>query len=197
MRPRQTVQAAGCSSAANRRQRVARCRGGGVRRGCDARSDAGRLAAEADTDVRLLGPVEVSVDGRRVRLGGSKARALVAILALNAAKPVSADRPIEGLWGEQPPATLRAYVSRLQRAFEASGDGSTIVTRPNGYELRVEPDEVDAMRFERPVARGAPRRALTLSRGRALDDGRAVRRRRDPPARRAAADGDRAGDRHR
>jgi DNA-binding SARP family transcriptional activator len=125
-------------------------------------------------DVRLLGPVEVSVNGRRVPLGGSKSRALVAILALNAAKPVSADRLIEGLWGEQPPPTatktLQAYVSRLRRALEASGDGTTIVTRPNGYELRVAPEDVDARRFERLVARGAPREALTLWRGEALDD---------------------------
>ncbi len=125
-------------------------------------------------DVRLLGPVEVSVDGRRVPLGGSKARALVAILALNAAKPVSSDRLIAGLWGEEPPPTatktLQAYVSRLRRALEAGGDGSTIVTRPSGYELRVGPDDVDARRFERLVERGSPREALTLWRGGALDD---------------------------
>ena len=125
-------------------------------------------------DVRLLGPVEASIDRRPVPLGGAKPRALFAILALNAAKTVSSDRLIEGLWGEDPPATaaktLQAYVSRLRRALEASGDGTSIVTRPRGYELRLAPDDVDAQRFERLVARGAPREALALWRGRALED---------------------------
>ena len=125
-------------------------------------------------DVRLLGPVEASVDRRPVPLGGAKPRALLAILALSAAKTVSAERLIEGLWGEEPPATaaktLQAYVSRLRRALEASGDGTSIVTRPRGYELRVAPDDVDARRFERLVTRGAPREALALWRGRALED---------------------------
>jgi WD40 repeat protein/DNA-binding SARP family transcriptional activator len=125
-------------------------------------------------DVRLLGPVEASIDRRPVPLGGAKPRALLAILALNAARTVSSDRLIEGLWGEDPPATaaktLQAYVSRLRRALEAAGDGSAIVTRPRGYELRLAPDHVDAQRFERLIERGAPHEALALWRGRALED---------------------------
>ena len=39
--------------------------------------------------IRLLGLVEVSLDGRRVSLGGSKQRALLALLALNVNAPVS------------------------------------------------------------------------------------------------------------
>ena len=93
----------------------------------------------------------------------------------------------------------RPYVSRLRRAFEASGDGTALVTRARGYELRLAPDDVDAQRFERLIARGAPREALAPvarpgARGRR---GRTVRGRGDPPARGAAARGDRAGDRRR
>ena len=39
--------------------------------------------------IRLLGLVEVSLDGRPVALGGSKQRALLALLALNVNAPVS------------------------------------------------------------------------------------------------------------
>ena len=125
-------------------------------------------------DIRVLGPVEACIDGRPVPLGGAKPRALFAMLALNVATTVSADRLMEGLWGEQLPPTaaktLRAHVSRLRRALEASGDGTAIVTRAHGYELRLAPEDVDARRFERLVERGAPREALTLWRGRALED---------------------------
>jgi DNA-binding SARP family transcriptional activator len=56
-------------------------------------------------DVRVLGPVEASVDGRPIALGGGKPRALLAMLALNAGSAVSAARLVDGLWGERPPAT--------------------------------------------------------------------------------------------
>ena len=56
-------------------------------------------------EIRLLGLVEASHDGHAVPLGGAKPRALLAMLALHANAPVSADRLIEGLWGERPPAT--------------------------------------------------------------------------------------------
>ena len=49
-------------------------------------------------DVRVLGPLEVSVEGRPVALGGGKPRALLAMLALHAGAAVSSDRLIEGLW---------------------------------------------------------------------------------------------------
>src|SRR5215210_7857768 len=115
-------------------------------------------------------PVEASVAGRPIALGGGKPRALLALLALNAGSAVSSDRLIEGLWGEQPPATasklVQVYVSQLRKALAAIADGAEIVTRRHGYELRVGPGTVDAERFERLVARGAPREALGLWRGR-------------------------------
>jgi predicted ATPase/DNA-binding SARP family transcriptional activator len=125
-------------------------------------------------DVRVLGPVEASVDGRPIALGGGKPRALLAMLALNAGSAVSAARLIDGLWGEQPPATasklVQVYVSQLRKALAAGGDGAAIVTRRQGYELRVGAGTVDADHFERLLARGASREALELWRGPPLDD---------------------------
>jgi DNA-binding SARP family transcriptional activator len=118
--------------------------------------------------------VEATVDGRPVSLGGAKPRAVLAMLALNPSTTVSTDRLIDGLWGSEPPATaaktLQVYVSRLRRALTANGDGADIVTRPHGYELRLAPDHVDACRFERLLAHGAPREALAVWRGPPLDD---------------------------
>ena len=83
-------------------------------------------------------------------------------------------RLIDGLWGEQPPATatkiVQVYVSQLRKALAAGGDGAEIVTRGRGYELRLGSGAVDAQRFERLVAQAAPREALALWRGSPLDD---------------------------
>src|SRR3954452_25203538 len=125
-------------------------------------------------DVQLLGAVEASVDGRSIRLGGGKPRALLAMLALDAGSTVSTERLIDGLWGEAPPATanklVQVYVSQLRKALAAGGDAPAIVTRRHGYELRGGPDAVDTARFARLVATGSPREALALWRGPPLDD---------------------------
>ena len=125
-------------------------------------------------DVRLLGPVEASVDERTVAVGAGKPRALLAILALHAGSTVSSDRLIDALWGERPPATaaklVQLHVSQLRKALAAAGNGKQILTRGHGYELRLGPDELDVTRFQRLVASGRPREALTLWRGPALDD---------------------------
>ena len=130
----------------------------------------------ATMEIRLLGLVEASHDGHAVPLGGAKPRALLAILALQANAPVSADRLIEGLWGERPPATahklVQVLVSQLRK--QLAGADAEIVTRGRGYELRVDPDAVDALRFERLLTSGENgshvREALALWRGPPLDD---------------------------
>src|SRR4051794_23239263 len=125
-------------------------------------------------DLRVLGPVEARVDERPVAIGAGKPRALLAMLALNVGSPVASGRLVDGLWGEEPPATankmVQVYVSQLRKVLAASGDGAEIVTRGHGYELRLGDGEVDARRFERLVAEGAPRDALALWRGPPLDD---------------------------
>src|SRR5687767_13551033 len=81
--------------------------------------------SRAGMEFRILGPLEVADDGRRVELGGRKQRALLAILLLHANEVVSADKLIDELWGETPPPTaaktLQAHVSRLRRAINANG----------------------------------------------------------------------------
>jgi DNA-binding SARP family transcriptional activator/tetratricopeptide (TPR) repeat protein len=125
-------------------------------------------------DVRVLGPLEASAGGRPLPLGGGKPRALLTMLALQAGSPVSTDHLIEGLWGEQPPATankmIQIFVSQVRKALDASGDAGRLVTRGRGYELRIDADDVDALRFERLLAAQAPREALALWRGPPLEE---------------------------
>ena len=66
---------------------------------------------------------EVLDEGRAVALGGSKQRALLAVLLLHANETLSTDRLIEELWGEHAPATaaktVQVHVSRLRKALAA------------------------------------------------------------------------------
>ena len=123
----------------------------------------------------ILGPLEVRADGRAVALGGAKPRAVLAVLALHANQPVSAERLAVALWGEDAPPsavkTVQVYVARLRKAL---GDPDVLVTTPAGYRLRVRPGELDAERFERLVADG--REALAAGRGGATPPRRCARR---------------------
>src|SRR5215208_3996638 len=122
-------------------------------------------------EFRVLGPLEVSHEGKQVQLGSRKQRAVLAILLLRANQPVSPDVLIDELWGERPPPsaahTLQAYVSRLRPSFRAAGvEDDRLVTRAAGYVLRVEFGELDLHRVEqlaedgrRALSAGSPERA--------------------------------------
>lgn len=134
-------------------------------------------------DVRILGPLEVREDGRALDLGGPRPRALFTILLLHLGEVVSADRLVDEIWGERPPRSaghlLHVYISNLRKEV-----GSCLVTVAPGYRLELDPDEVDARRFERLAREGAEllaageaerasatlREALELWRGQALAD---------------------------
>ena len=110
-------------------------------------------------DFRILGPLEALDEGRDVAPAGNKQRALLALLLLHANETLPVERLIDELWGEHPPTTaaktLQAHVSRLRKALDAAnGGGAVIVTREHGYQLRLDPDRLDAHHFERLVAEG-------------------------------------------
>jgi YVTN family beta-propeller protein len=117
---------------------------------------------ETGVEFRILGPLEVVEEGRSLVLAAGKQRGLLAILLLHANEVVSSDRLIEELWGGQPPVTaaksLQIYVSQLRKLFANSGEGATgngvLVTRPRGYELRVEEGQLDLDRFQRLLEQG-------------------------------------------
>jgi DNA-binding SARP family transcriptional activator len=125
-------------------------------------------------DFRILGPLEARNEGQAVEIGGGKRRALLALLLLHANETVSTDRLIDGLWGSSPPATaakaVQVHVSALRKTLAcAAGDGA-VVTREHGYELQLDPDRLDAHRFERLVAEGR----AALAAGRAADTANAL-----------------------
>jgi DNA-binding SARP family transcriptional activator len=133
----------------------------------------------------VLGPVRALRDGRELGLGGPKPRAVLALLLVDAGRVVPAEYLAEVLWrGATPPGaakTLRSYVSRLRTLV---GPEAPLMAQGGGYAIVVEPDRVDAARFERLVgaardalgrgeaaaAAGRFGEALALWRGRALAD---------------------------
>ena len=59
-------------------------------------------------DIRLLGPVDVVVDGRVRSLPGGGERELLALLALSAGRVVAVPALVDGLWSEALPVARSA-----------------------------------------------------------------------------------------
>jgi DNA-binding SARP family transcriptional activator len=132
----------------------------------------------SDMEIRILGPLEVSAAGRLVVVPGDKARLLLAALVVHANEVVSIDRLMEFLWHGSPPETagntLQTYISHLRRSLEPSRaprePSGLLITRAPGYRLVLDPDQVDALRFEKLVEQARkilgddPREAAALLR---------------------------------
>ena len=118
--------------------------------------------------VRLLGPVEVVVDGAVRTPGGKRERALVALLALTPGDTVALETVAAGLWGGlvAPGAALEALVDRVR----AESTGPALESSDAGLRLVVEAADVDAVEFERLVtgAREQPPEAALEALDRAL-----------------------------
>ncbi len=131
----------------------------------------------------ILGPLEVrAAGGEPVAVGGPRSRALLVLLALDADRVVGVEQLIAGQYGDDPPAdatnAVQSQVSRLRKTVAG------IEFLGGGYRLAADPDDVDALRFERLAregrhrlaagdhagARDVLREALGLWRGRALAD---------------------------
>lgn len=104
---------------------------------------------------RLLGPVEATIDGSSIALGGAKQKTVLAMLLLAQGRTVSTDLLSEAVWGDDPPqgsiATLRVFVSNLRRAVSA-GETRGIRFDSNGYAYRM-PHDLDVTEFEELCAR--------------------------------------------
>ncbi|MEV6279644.1 BTAD domain-containing putative transcriptional regulator [Nocardia sp. NPDC051832] len=99
---------------------------------------------------RVLGPLEITCDGRPLDIGGPLPRRLLAALILAAGRPVPVDRLADLVWHDtvprRPAQALQVYVSRLRTAL--AGAGRDLIERDHGgYALRLAPQSVDAIRF--------------------------------------------------
>ena len=137
----------------------------------------------------ILGPLEAYHGERRLSLGGTKQRALLAMLLLHANEVVSSDRLVDALWGEaasdDAAKALSVALSRLRKVLEPERSpgaaGELLVTRPPGYLMKLDADQLDVHRFDQLVqearsvddpatSAGLLREALALWRGPPLAD---------------------------
>ena len=162
-------------------------------------------------EFRILGSLEVEHEGELLKLGGSKQRAVLALLLLHANDVVPRERLIDELWGGDRPTPRRRPVQVTSRGCERRSAAGDRQQRRPGYVLEAEPSEVDLERFERwstegraalePASRrrredSAPRRSRCGA-GRRSPIATSPSRGRERPPRGAAARGGRGADRGR
>lgn len=107
---------------------------------------------------QILGTFEVRSDVRSITPEPAKIRSLTALLCVKAGTVVTRDYLFEALWSGNPPdtalAALQVYVSRLRKHLAAhDGFADRLVTRPHGYLLELEPQELDLCQFEAKASR--------------------------------------------
>jgi DNA-binding SARP family transcriptional activator len=103
-------------------------------------------------EFRILGAVELWVNGRRRDLGTPKERCVLAVLLLSVRQPVPTETIIRRVWDRDPPAKarqgLQVYMTRLRHRLE-DAEGATLISRQGSYLLDVDDDSVDLYRFRR------------------------------------------------
>jgi DNA-binding SARP family transcriptional activator len=141
---------------------------------------------------RVLGPLDVSVQGKPSTPSATRVRWTLALLVVRTNQVVDRACIIHELWGEDPPrsavTTAQTYIYQLRKKYQRHADHlgrrELIETRPPGYLLRCDESEIDAHVFERLSAEGAAshaagdaeraacqlREALALWRGPVLAD---------------------------
>lgn len=113
------------------------------------------MVAATVVELRVLGPVELIVDGASLPLTAEKHRLLLAALAIRVGELVPAEVLLDALWAGERPASnrklLHIYVSQLRALLPAT---IRIETHGSSYVLELGATGVDAQRFERMCAEG-------------------------------------------
>jgi DNA-binding SARP family transcriptional activator len=106
----------------------------------------------------ILGPVQVTVGGERLDVGGPRTRAVLARLIVAANSVVPTESMAGELWPDLEPdraaANLQVRMAELRRALRQVDAAGRLVTRGAGYVLLAGAGEVDAVQFEQLAAEG-------------------------------------------
>ncbi|HEY7224556.1 MAG TPA: BTAD domain-containing putative transcriptional regulator [Micromonosporaceae bacterium] len=123
----------------------------------------------------LLGRFGLLTEDGPCPIPRARTRALVALLALHAGRPVSQDAIVQALWGEAAPPSARGQVhsavSAVRRLLQSAGAPPVLLADRFGYILAVQPSDVDVHVFEQAtrLARDA------AAAGRGVEAGRLLR----------------------
>ncbi|WP_196777595.1 AfsR/SARP family transcriptional regulator [Lentzea aerocolonigenes] len=119
-------------------------------------------------EYRVLGPLEVLVDGEPIPLPAGRGRVLLATLLLRANQFVSVDELVERVWEGEPPDLDRAHKTLqtvVLRVRQALGEANCVRTEPGGYLVQIGHEQLDLARFRSLVERQEFDAALALWRG--------------------------------
>lgn len=145
-----------------------------------------------DVRFRLLGPMEILVNGRPEAMPGAAERAVLVQLLLSPGRTIPATMLVDRLWSESslpvdPMNALQIRVSKLRRSLNKIGVPEVVTREGVGYRANVDPASVDAIDFvarvrearsrseaddggARVASLGAYDEALALWQGDALSD---------------------------
>ncbi|MDJ1136875.1 AfsR/SARP family transcriptional regulator [Streptomyces iconiensis] len=116
------------------------------------------MSVNSDLKIRILGPLEMTLNGQDITPTAPKQRQLLALLTLRRNSIVRAAELIDELWGENLPktamTTMQTYIYKLRAMFIAHGVGEPLHTAQTGYMLRIPDDAVDVHCFERLANEG-------------------------------------------
>jgi SARP family transcriptional regulator, regulator of embCAB operon len=121
--------------------------------------------------VKILGPLEASLNEVSIAPTAHKPRQTLAMLAISAGQLVPVSMLVEELWPDGPPRSatqlVQTYVLRLRQLIDdamrvetAGAAKQILITRPGGYTLDVAPEEIDVHRFQKFARAGE--RAMEL-----------------------------------
>src|SRR5262245_42736765 len=133
---------------------------------------SGEATVQPRFDFRILGDLEVRVDGGPAQALTDGQHDLLATLLLRANECVPRDELARTLWPNDAAATavrrLNAQVTGVRGRLVGPGDRQLIERSPAGYVLSVDSDELDALRFDLLSREG--REALASGDARAAAD---------------------------
>ncbi|WP_169314301.1 AfsR/SARP family transcriptional regulator [Streptomyces piniterrae] len=105
---------------------------------------------------RILGSLEACVDDEPLPLRRNRQLTILALLLVNANKATSIERLVEAVWHGHPPRTAAAQIQTcvwsLRKTLVAAGAHSGLIeTKPSGYTLHLDGEQIDTMVFDRLV----------------------------------------------
>src|SRR4051812_21594371 len=116
-------------------------------------------------EIKVLGPLQATVDGMSIVPSARKQRQGLALLAINAGQVVTAPALIEEIWGGRPPrlplASLQTYILHLRRKLKmaladngARSSKDVLLTGLGGYTLDVPLGNLDVGVYEQLIGNG-------------------------------------------
>ncbi|MFI0357455.1 BTAD domain-containing putative transcriptional regulator [Actinomadura sp. 9N407] len=107
----------------------------------------------------ILGRLRAWRGDHELELGPGKQRAVLAVLLLNAGRPVTSTAIVDAVWGDEPPDNganvVQKYVAGLRRVLEPDrsprAPSRLLALTGAGYVLHVPPDGLDAEVFQNRV----------------------------------------------